>query len=64
MVNSLIYSAQSVGVDTVIVHGEIILEGGRFKRVGEEEEYRRIDRAARAFYQRMGWQVESRWPVI
>ena len=64
VVNSLIYSAQSVGVDTVIVHGEIILEGGRFKRVDEEEEYGRIDRAARALYQRMGWQVESRWPVL
>jgi 5-methylthioadenosine/S-adenosylhomocysteine deaminase len=64
VVNSLIYSAQAVGVDTVIVDGEIILEGGRFTRVDEESEYRQIDRAARALYERMGFQAGDRWPVI
>ena len=64
VVNSLVYSAQAVGVDTVIVGGEIILEGGRFTRVDEEAEYRKIDEAARALYRRMGWQEQSRWPVL
>jgi 5-methylthioadenosine/S-adenosylhomocysteine deaminase len=64
VVNSLVYSAQSVAVDTVIVGGEIILESGRFKRVDEEVEYRRIDRAAQALYQRMGWRDQARWPVF
>jgi 5-methylthioadenosine/S-adenosylhomocysteine deaminase len=63
VINSLIYSAQSVGVDTVIVDGEIILEGGRFTRVDEEAEYRQIDRAARALYERMGFAIQNRWPV-
>ena len=63
-VNSLIYSAQSTGVDTVIVGGEIILEGGEFTRVNEEEEYGRIDRAARALYERMGYRIPHRWPVV
>ena len=57
-------SAQSVAVDTVIVGGEIILENGCFKRVNEEAEYRRIDRAARELYQRMGWRDQARWPVL
>jgi cytosine/adenosine deaminase-related metal-dependent hydrolase len=63
VINSLIYSAQSVGVDTVIVDGEIILEGGRFTRVDEEAEYHQIDRAARALYERMGFAIQNRWPV-
>ena len=64
VMNSLIYSAQSVGVDTVIVDGEIILQGGRFTRVDEEAEYRQIDRAARALYERMGFRIQNRWPVF
>jgi 5-methylthioadenosine/S-adenosylhomocysteine deaminase len=63
-VNSLIYSAQSAGVDTVLVEGEIILEHGEFTRVNAEDEYRRIDRAARALYERMGYRIPHRWPVI
>ena len=64
VMNSLIYSAQSVGVDTVMVDGEIILEGGRFVRVDEEMEYRQIDRLARALYERMDYPIRNRWPVI
>jgi cytosine/adenosine deaminase-related metal-dependent hydrolase len=63
-VTSLIYSAQSTAVDTVIVDGEIILEGGQFTRLDEEAEYRHIDQAARALYQRMGFTIPHRWPVI
>ena len=64
VMNSLIYSAQSVGVDTVVVDGEIILEEGRFTRVDEEVEYRQVDRAARALYERMDFPIRHRWPVI
>ncbi|MBI3943957.1 MAG: amidohydrolase [Chloroflexi bacterium] len=62
-VNSLVYSAQSTGVDTVIIDGEIVLENGQFTRVDEEAEYRQIDRAARALYDRMGFRIPHRWPV-
>jgi 5-methylthioadenosine/S-adenosylhomocysteine deaminase len=64
VMNSLVYSAQSTGVDTVIVDGEIILCEGQFTQIDEQAEYRQIDRAARALYQRMGFQVQNRWPVI
>ena len=63
-VNSLIYSAQSTGVDTVIVNGKTILEGGEFTTVDEEDEYRRIDRSARSLYERMGYQIPHRWPML
>ena len=62
--NSLVYSAQSVGVDTVIVDGEVILYDSQFTQVDEEAEYRQIDRAARALYERMGFPIRNRWPVI
>ena len=63
VINSLIYSAQSVGVDTVVIDGEIVLEAGQFTRVDEETEYRHIDRAARELYDRMGFQIQHRWPI-
>lgn len=63
-VTSLVYSAQSTGVDTVIVDGRIILEGGRFPHLDEERLYRRIDQAARALYARMGWVPQHRWPQL
>ena len=63
VMNSLIYSAQSVGVDTVIVDGEIILDAGQFTQADEEAEYRHIDRAARELYDRMGFRIQHRWPV-
>ena len=64
VMNSLVYSAQSTAVDTVVVDGRIILKGGRFTQLDEEAEYARIDRAARALYERMGFGSQSRWPVL
>ena len=64
VLNSLIYSAQSVAVDTVIIDGEIVLQGGRFVHLDEDAEYRRIDAAARALYARMGFGIRSRWPIV
>ncbi|PYV17183.1 MAG: hypothetical protein DMG07_06425 [Acidobacteria bacterium] len=63
-VNSLVYSAQSVAVDTVIVGGEPILDSGRFTRVDEETELAAIDRAARALNDRSGYRVARRWPIL
>ena len=63
-INSLVYSAQSVAVDTVIVGGEPILEGGHFTRVDEARELARIDAAARGVNARSGFRIAHRWPVI
>ena len=64
VLNSLIYSAQSVAVDTVVIDGDIVLQGGRFAHINEEEQYHHIDTAARALFQRMGFAMQMRWPVI
>ncbi|MBM3279084.1 MAG: amidohydrolase [Candidatus Handelsmanbacteria bacterium] len=63
-VTSLVYSAQSTGVDTVIVSGRIILEDGRFPHLDEERLYYQIDQTARALHGRMGWIPQHRWPVL
>ncbi|MBL9216068.1 MAG: amidohydrolase family protein [Opitutaceae bacterium] len=63
VVNTLVYSAQSVGVDTCIVEGRVVLEGGRSTLVDEEEILARVDRAAHRLYRRMGWTTPSPWPV-
>ncbi|MBM3933945.1 MAG: amidohydrolase family protein [SAR202 cluster bacterium] len=62
--NSLLYSARSGPVHTVIVDGEIILRKGEFTRVDAEAELARIDRAGRSLYRRMGFNIQHRWPVV
>lgn len=64
VVNTLVYSAQSSGVDTCIVDGRVVLEGGKSTLVDEEALLARIDRAAQQLYVRMGWTFPSRWPVF
>ena len=61
---SLVYSAQSTGVDTVLVDGEVVLQGGEFVRVDAERELRHVDAAAAALRGRMGWKSQSRWPIV
>ena len=63
VINTLVYSAQSTGVDFVVVGGHIVLEGGESTRVDEVEILNAVDRAARSLYSRMGWTSFSRWPV-
>lgn len=64
VLNSLVYGAQSVAVDTVIIDGAVILQGGSFVHLDEWEQYRRIDAAARSLYARMGFKILNRWPVV
>ena len=69
-VHSLVYSAQSAGVQTVLVDGEVVLERGRFTRVDAEAELRRVDAAAARLAERTGWleyaaaHTAAPWPVI
>jgi cytosine/adenosine deaminase-related metal-dependent hydrolase len=63
-VNSLVYSGQSNGVDTVLVGGEVIVAGGRPVRIDIEAALAEIDASARSLFARMGYEVEQRWPII
>jgi cytosine/adenosine deaminase-related metal-dependent hydrolase len=62
-VNSLVYSAQSNGIDRVLVGGEVVVEGGRPVRLDLDAALREIDAAARSLFERMGYRVEERWPI-
>jgi cytosine/adenosine deaminase-related metal-dependent hydrolase len=63
VVNTLVYSAQSTGVDTVIVEGRVVLEGGSPTLVDAERILAEVDGAAASLYDRMGWRFPTRWPV-
>jgi len=63
-VNSLIYSAQSRGVDMVMVGGEVIVDGGRPTRVDLEALLREIDDASESLLRRTGFEPPQRWPIV
>jgi 5-methylthioadenosine/S-adenosylhomocysteine deaminase len=63
-VNNLIYSAQSVAVDLVLINGAIVLENGHSTFVDEDAAYSEIDRAAKNLSVRMGFEPEQLWPVV
>ncbi len=63
VVNNLIYGAQSVGVETVLVDGETVLEGGQFTRVDEQKQYASIDAAALDLHRRIDFKPPPAWPV-
>ena len=63
VVNTLVYSAQSTGVDTVIVEGRVVLEGGSPTLVDAERILAEVDAAAASLYGRMGWRFPTRWPI-
>jgi 5-methylthioadenosine/S-adenosylhomocysteine deaminase len=63
-VRAIAYSARAKSVDTVVVDGEIIVANGHSTRVDEKAVYERAGAAARGLLKRMGWPVESRWPLV
>ena len=63
-VSNLVFSAQSIGVASVLVNGEIILENGKLTQVDEEREYANIDRAARNLFERINFHPEKPWPIV
>lgn len=62
-VRSLVYSAQSTGVDTVVIDGRVVLEGGELTTIDEGAALEKIDRAASDLSRRMGFEVPGQWPV-
>jgi cytosine/adenosine deaminase-related metal-dependent hydrolase len=63
-VRSIMSSARSKSVDTVIVEGEVIVQGARSTRVDEEAVYGKAREAAQRLLDRMGRTVSHRWPVV
>ncbi|MCY4085939.1 MAG: amidohydrolase family protein [Actinomycetia bacterium] len=53
-IQNVVYATQSKSVDTVLVDGQVVVEGGHSTRVDEERVYREVTASARRVYQRMG----------
>ena len=63
-VDSLVFFGQSATVDTVLVDGEVVLDGGRFTRLDASDAYRRIDEAAAGFETMLGRKAFAVWPIV
>ena len=64
-VRSIVHSSRSKSIDTVIVNGQVIVEGGHSTRVDEKEVYARVREATRELIKR--WDASPlapRWPHI
>lgn len=62
-VRSLVYGAQSTGVETVIIDGKVVLRDGVFVTIDEEAELAQIDRAAADLTRRMNFSAPGQWPL-
>lgn len=63
-VQSVIFSAGSKSVDTVIVDGRVVLRGGRSTLLDEDAIYARARESARTMVKRVGMSGEPRWPRV
>jgi cytosine/adenosine deaminase-related metal-dependent hydrolase len=61
--NCLVYAADGRAVDTVLVDGKIIVEGGHLTTVDEREVYQQVERICPRLLARSGLPLERRWPV-
>ena len=63
-VSTLVWSADGKSVDTVIVDGRMVLEGGEFTALDERQMLTRAAAQAKACNERIGLPFKSRWPVV
>ena len=61
---AILYASGSKSVDTVVIDGRVVLQGGEPTLVDAETVYRRVDRAAQEVLGRMGYRTPRRWPHI
>ncbi len=64
-VNNLVYNADGRSVDTVIIDGKVILEGGKQSFVDADTLYGRVQEIGESLQARTGISFpRSRWPII
>lgn len=61
---AMIEATISKSVNTVVIDGRVVLEGGQPLLVDAPSVYRAMDGAARAVLGRMGYRTPRRWPLI
>ncbi len=62
-VNSLVYSADGRSVDTVLIGGRVMVQGGRALFVDEWDLIQRVQGIGAAMLERAGLSFPPRWPV-
>lgn len=63
-VANLVFAADGHSVDTVLIDGQVVLEGRRFLTVDVEAVFRDLERVGRRVLEATGWQTPIAWPVI
>ncbi len=63
VMNQLVWSADGRGVDTVLVDGRVVVEGGHLTTIDEQELWARVQAAGEAVVLRSGLPDEARYPT-
>jgi cytosine/adenosine deaminase-related metal-dependent hydrolase len=63
-VSTLVYAATGTDVDTVVIAGQVIVQGGRVLTLDEERILREVRERAAAVWRRAGIEDKPRWPVV
>ena len=64
-VNNLVYNADGRSVDTVIVDGKVVLEGGKQRFVDADRLYGQVQEIGESLQARTGITFpRSRWPIV
>ncbi|HEV8670763.1 MAG TPA: amidohydrolase [Candidatus Limnocylindria bacterium] len=61
---NLVFAADGHSVDTVLIDGRVVLEGGRMTSVDVEQTFRELERTGRRVLDATGWRTPAKWPVI
>ena len=62
-VSNIVYSTTGADVDTVMVDGDILMEGRQMTHLDEERILAEARSAAEALFERTGVRITGRWPV-
>jgi len=64
-VNNLVYNADGRSVDTVIIDGKVVLEGGKQRFVDADTLYGQVQEIGESLQTRTGIAFpRSRWPIV
>jgi cytosine/adenosine deaminase-related metal-dependent hydrolase len=63
-VSNLVFAADGHSVETVVIDGQVVLEGGHSLTIDEERVLFDLERAGQRVLARTGWQTPIKWPVI
>ncbi len=63
-VSTVVYAATGADVDTVVIDGQVIMQGRKVLTMDEERILHEARERAQKVYERAGIEIKPRWPVI